>query len=246
MRSNISFNMLQYRCITVFPENRFDIYKALCYDTTGVRNMAYVEEGAAGKKFVCSNEKPNIFLIGDSIRGGYCAEVKSRLADYAEVFYLNDNCRSTQFVIFSLNAWGNLFDCREKVNLVLFNCGHWDIAHWLGSEESLTGKEEYKKNLRMITALLRKIFVNAKLVFATTTPMNPSGVVGVNPRTSKEIDAYNCLAAEVFADLGVDVLDLNGFCRDWDSTFYRDYCHFTEAGYARLADEIVSRIRGYL
>ena len=208
--------------------------------------MAYAEEGAAGKEFICSDEKTNIFLIGDSIRKGYCADVKAQLADRAEVFYVEDNCRSTQYVMFSLNGWANKFDRREKVSLVLFNCGHWDIAHWLGVEEPLTGKAEYRKNLKMIAAQLKKLFVNARLVFITTTPMNPSGLVGVNPRTNGEIDEYNRLAAETCAELGLDVIDLNGFCRDWDSTYYRDYCHFTEEGFALLAEEMTRRIRAYL
>ena len=48
------------------------------------------------------------------------------------------------------------------------------------------------------------------------------------------------------AELGLDVIDLNGFCRDWDSTYYRDYCHFTEEGFALLAEEMTRRIRAYL
>ena len=208
--------------------------------------MAYVEDGAAGKEFICSDRKKNVFLIGDSIRKGYCARTKALLESQAEVFYVEDNCRSSQYVMFSLNGWSNKFDHREKVSLVLFNCGHWDIAHWLGVEEPLTGKDEYQKNLRMIHGQLKKLFVNAKVVFITTTPMNPSGLVGVNPRTNGEIDAYNQLAAETCAELGADVIDLNGFCRHWDSTCYRDYCHFTEEGFALLGEEMARRIQAYL
>lgn len=50
--------------------------------------MNYVENGKSNVEFICSKEKPNIFLIGDSIRLGYCATVKSEMIDVAEVFIL--------------------------------------------------------------------------------------------------------------------------------------------------------------
>lgn len=58
--------------------------------------MNYLENGKSGKEFTCSKERPNIFLIGDSIRLGYCETVKKELADIAEVFYVMDNCRKPQ------------------------------------------------------------------------------------------------------------------------------------------------------
>ena len=57
----------------------------------------YVEEGAASAEFICSDTLPNIFLIGDSIRKGYCKTVKDELAGKAEGFYVDDTAaaRST-------------------------------------------------------------------------------------------------------------------------------------------------------
>ena len=86
--------------------------------------MKWVENGKADEvAFVCSDDKPNIFLIGDSIRRGYCETVKNRLADEANVFYVNDNNRSTQYVIFNIKYWADMFDDCEKVDVVHFNCG---------------------------------------------------------------------------------------------------------------------------
>ena len=39
----------------------------------------YVEDAVASVTFECSDTLPNIFLIGDSIRRGYCKTVKAEL-----------------------------------------------------------------------------------------------------------------------------------------------------------------------
>ena len=188
--------------------------------------MAHIEDGNSSKRFVCNDQKKNVFLIGDSIRLGYCYHLKNALLDEAETFYINDNCRNTQYVISSLHSWAELFDCPEKIDVVLFNCGHWDIAHWEGAEEPLTSKDEYRRNVAVVIRTIRKLFKNAKVLFATTTPMNPSGIMGINPRSNEEIDAYNKIAVEVCDGCDVPTFDLNAFCRDWDSTAFADYCHF--------------------
>ena len=82
--------------------------------------MAYIEEGKTKKQFVCSSVKKNIFLIGDSIRMGYCASAREALSDVAEVFCVADNCRNTQNVITNLNGWANMFDDPTRVDMVQF------------------------------------------------------------------------------------------------------------------------------
>lgn len=205
--------------------------------------MNHIEDGAANKEFGCNSQKPNIFIIGDSIRLGYCETVKKELNPVAEVFYPVDNCRSTQYVISSLNGWANNLSDKSLINLVQFNCGHWDVAHWMGYEESLTSGEEYAKNIKMIIALLKKTFVNAKIVFATTTPMNPNGSIGLNPRSNSEIDAYNEIAVKTAKDNGVLVNDLNKITRDWGSDCYADYCHFTKQAFETLGKEVALELK---
>ena len=45
--------------------------------------MAYVENCNANAQFQCSETQKNVFLIGDSIRQGYCATVKEELSQKA-------------------------------------------------------------------------------------------------------------------------------------------------------------------
>ncbi len=212
------------------------------------KNMNWVENGISEVAFQCSKSKANIFLIGDSIRRGYCATVKERLADAAEVFYPTENCRSTQNVITSLKNWAGMFDHPDRVDLVHFNCGHWDVAHWNGYELSLTSADEYAKNIKMIITQLKHFFPRAKLIFAATTPMNPVGgsTGGVNPRSNEDIDRYNRIAAAIAEENGVEISDLNSFMRSWGSEYFTDTCHLTPEAFVLLGDEVARRLRMYI
>ena len=210
--------------------------------------MIWVENGNSSVVFNCSRTKSNIFLIGDSIRKGYCKTVKNALSDVAEVFYFDDNTRSSQYIIFSMKKWANMFDDPSKVDVVHFNCGHWDVAHFNGCEFSLTSIDEYAKNIKTIIILLKKFFPNAKLIFATTTPMNPDGgsTGGANPRSNEEINRYNSVAVKVATELGVIINDLNGYMKNWTSEYYIDTCHLTPSAFALLGEEVAHQLKAQI
>ncbi len=211
--------------------------------------MNWVENGNASVEFVCRADKKNVFLIGDSIRRGCCQTVKEELADCAEVFFVSDNCRSSQYIIFSIKKWAAMFDHPEMVDLVQFNCGQWDAAHFNGTEEPLTSLPEYARNIGMIIGLIRRFFVNAEIVFATTSKMNPdeeSIRVAANPRTNAEIDAYNAEAVRVCRERGIVINDLNAFMADFTSDCFKDLCHLTPTYFAVLGREVARFLRGRL
>ena len=205
--------------------------------------MNFIEDGNSNVEFKCSKTRKNIFLIGDSIRLGYCETVKKELSDVAEVFYVSENCRNTQFVITNLRKWQKMFDDATRVDVVQFNCGHWDAAHWNGYEIPLTSTEEYARNIKMIIDLLKLMFVNAKIVFATTTAMNPDGSLGVNPRSNQDIDRYNEISVKVAKENGVIINDLNVLTRDWGSEKYRDYCHYTKEAFETLGKSVAQNLK---
>ena len=198
--------------------------------------MAWTEEAMAEQKQV--SEKNIVFLIGDSIREGYCETVRRELAEDAEVVYPDENCRFSQYILVRLRQWAGMCDPR-KVVLVHFNCGHWDAAQWSGEEGPLNTPEQYQENIRRIIACLRRIFPNAKLVFATTTPMNPNGSNSANPRTTERIIAFNRAGVEAAKACCVKVNDLFSFTKEWDPSCYLDYCHYT-AEHARILGEHVA------
>ncbi len=208
--------------------------------------MNYVENGKAHKEFICSKEKTNIFLIGDSIRLGYCETVKKELADTAEVFYVSENCRNTQYVVTSLEQWKNMFDDERSVDIVQFNCGHWDTAKWSGYEVCLTSEAEYARNIKMIIDLIRQKFINAKIIFATTTTMNPDNLPCLNFRDNSIIDRYNEIAVEVAENNGVYINDLNKITRNWPAEYYRDYCHFKDEPSTILGKAVADKMQSVL
>ena len=205
--------------------------------------MGYLEDGnAAALELDYDPQKVSILLIGDSIRMGYCKTVRAQLADVANVFYPAENCRNTQNVITNLHAWSKQFPA-DDIGIVQFNCGHCDVAHWSGDEESLTSADEYRRNIQMIIRLLRKFFPKAKLVFATTTAMNPNGIVGVNPRYNSRIELYNRIAVEVANESAVAVNDLYAITKTYTTEMYRDHCHLTEPTSEALGKAVADFLR---
>ncbi len=205
--------------------------------------MGYLEDGnATAVERNYDPHKSGILLIGDSIRMGYCKTVREQLSDVANVFYPEENCRNTQNVITRLNAWSQEFPA-DEIRIVQFNCGHWDVAHWNADEEPLTSPEEYRRNIQMIIRLLRKFFPKAKLVFATTTAMNPSGSVGVNPRNNDEIERYNRIAVEIAKTSEITVNDLYAITKTYTVEMFRDYCHLTVTAFEELGTAVAGFLR---
>lgn len=204
-------------------------------------DQVYLEETVSASQ-TQGTDKPVVYLIGDSIRMGYCETVRQELAEVAEVVYPEENCRFSQYIIALLRTWAGL--CQpERVRLIQFNCGHWDSAHWDGEDISLNTLDIYQHNIRRIIARLRSMYPNAKIVFATTTPMNPNGENSVNGRTTQEIMAYNAVAVEAAQECGVKVNDLFAFTQDWDASCYEDYCHFTPACFDALGNQVADFLK---
>ena len=196
-------------------------------------------EDSINERLTEQTEKPVVFLIGDSIRMGYCETVKQELAEMAEVVYPEENCRYSQYIITSLRAWSGLCD-PERVALVQFNCGHWDAAHWDDEDVPLNTPDIYQQNIRRIIARLRNMYPNAKIVFATTTPMNPNGENSVNTRTTQQIMEYNQAGAAAAQECGVTINDLFAVTKDWDPSCYEDYCHFTQQHFSVLGRHVAA------
>ncbi|MBQ7840648.1 MAG: SGNH/GDSL hydrolase family protein [Lachnospiraceae bacterium] len=207
--------------------------------------MVHIEDGNASKQFICSDIKKNIFLIGDSIRLGYCDATREALSNMAEVFFVPENCRNTQYVITCLNGWANMFSDRTCVDIVQFNCGHWDVARWCGGEFPLTSEDEYKKNLQIIIDMISVLFPNAKKIFATTTTMNPNGQKALNDRTNSDIERYNDIAKGVMIKNNIEINDLFAITKEWDSSYYGDYCHFTAEANRILGEYVANTLELY-
>lgn len=202
----------------------------------------YTEEGAKTVGKALNTDKKQVLLIGDSIRVGYCDYVKDYLNDIADVYFPNENCRNTQYIITSLRLWLNICD-PTKVDVIHFNAGHWDAAHWSEIGDSLTTLEEYGKNLWKIISIMRLLYPNAKIIFATTTPMNPDLIAPINPRSTEEIIEYNKVAKKVCKENNVTLNDLFALCENWSADMFKDYTHFTDSANQQLASQVCEEIK---
>ncbi len=201
----------------------------------------YVEEGSQTIGKELNKDKKQVLLIGDSIRQGYCEIVKDKITNVADVYYPSENSRSSQNVLYSLRLYTSLCN-PETVDVLLFNCGHWDVAHWSKDKHSLTSKHDYKKNINSIIRIARLVYPKAKVVFATTTPMSPIKVENLNPRSTKEISTYNKIAKKVCAKNSVPIIDLFEFTKNYDASAFKDYCHFTVETNEKIATYVASEI----
>ena len=196
---------------------------------------------------MANHARKTVFLIGDSIRLGYCGYAKEMLADIADVYYPEDNCRYVQYTYVCLQEWKKFFEDPDAVDAIVWNNGHWDIAHFDNDPESLNSIEEYQRGLVRIARRLRDYFPNAKIVFTTTLPVSPLDYPDwAAPRTSAEIRRYNDAAIEVLGKEGVIIDDAFELYKDEPASFFCDCCHLTEEGYTRYAAHITSIVRGLL
>jgi len=187
-------------------------------------------------------QKHKVLLLGDSIRLGYCPHIRESLKETCDVYYPEDNCRYTTYTYVSLKGSINQVDHPETISVIHWNNGHWDVAHWDKSPESLNSPEVYAQMLERIYCRLTTYCPNAKIIFATTTPVNPANHEAENPRSREEIMHYNETAKQVMNKLGVEVNDLFSVASDFTEADFIDHAHFTEAGYKILAGKVCEKI----
>ena len=175
-----------------------------------------------------------ILLIGDSIRAGYDKYVKMAFEDVAEVGYPAENCRFTTYIIRNLLAWKEQALGNEKIDLVHINVGLWDTLR-MHDGEVLVDKESYEKNLDRIFCLLARYMPEAKVIFATSTPVNEAGF-GDLKRFNKDIEAYNAVACALAEKHGASVNDLYTLLKDVPLSYHSDMTHF----YTKDATKIIT------
>ncbi|MCU0980168.1 MAG: SGNH/GDSL hydrolase family protein [Pirellulaceae bacterium] len=116
---------------------------------------------------------PRVLLIGDSITGGYGPKVADALKGKASVARLTTS-----------KSIGDPALLAEAA-LVLGQC-HFDVVHF---NNGLHGwgysEEEYQKAFPELVATLRKHAPQAKLIWATITPMRQAGKLDVIAEPSR-------------------------------------------------------------
>lgn len=112
-------------------------------------------------------------------------------------------------------------------DILLLNCGLHDLRTDPASGAKQVPLEEYRGNLPKIIEAVGKL--GTRLVWIRTTPADEAVH---NTRTSSfhrfaaDVEAYNAVADEVMAGLGIKVLDLFTFTLNLGPDIYCDHVHF--------------------
>ncbi len=191
----------------------------------------------------------SIYLIGDSIRfgskggkgsPGYGIYVKEKLEDKYNVYAPNENCRFAQFTLRGIYDW--ITDIKpEEIDVIHWNNGLWDVMR-LDGDEPLTPINVYVDFLERIHKKLKLLFPNAKIIFATSTPVIEGGAGDRWVRYNSEIEEYNKSATKRLKELGVEINDLYSVAQKFDESYYADWVHFNEKGAKILAEKVINKI----
>jgi len=145
---------------------------------------------------------PRVLLIGDSISMGYTAPVRKLLEGKANVHRIPQNGGPTKNGVARLDAWLG----KSKWDVIHFNHGIHDVKIMPDGKRQVE-PADYEANLRTIVAKLKA--TGAKLIFATSTPIPPSPLIG-NRNFGSEKE-YNAIATRVMTENGVTVNDLHSY-----------------------------------
>ena len=191
------------------------------------------------------NALPKVLIIGDSISNGYTPPLQTLLADTANVTHNPGNARHTGWGLQHLDEW--LGDSRWDV--IHFNFGLHDVKYVDDAGKNVESKDQghvqipletYRENLEAIVLRLQR--TGAALVFATTTSF-PSELTAP-ARSPKDVERYNAVAVEVMKKHAVTVNDLGAWSKPKLAEIQQpNNVHFTDPGYAVLAEKVAEAIR---
>ena len=181
-----------------------------------------------------------IVLIGDSIRMGYDKYVRDAMQDIAQVLYPSDNCRFVSYVLRYAHVWQQEGYWGEDADAVHWNAGLWDVVELYG-DAPLSPIAYYEDMVLRIHNRLRRLFPQAKIVFATSTPVDESANCPTFARHNEIIRAYNAAAVRVLSKTDAIINDLYGLAEAFPTEYRSDSVHFyTPEATARLGGQVLS------
>ena len=196
----------------------------------------------------------NVLLIGDSIRygatsnpeyntgnsPGYGVYVEKMLKGKANVYAPDDNCRFAQYTLRYLYDWAKSLDC-EKIDVVHWNNGLWDVIR-VNGDEPLTPIDVYERMLGRVYDMIKKLFPNAKIIFALSTAVIEEWARPDFMRYNSDIEKYNEAAKKVLLQKGAIINDLYSVSAKFDKSLHSDWVHFNEQGSEILARAVCEKI----
>lgn len=220
-------------------------------------NIGNVYKTDAFKYVSPAKKRPNVFIYGDSISIKYSSQVRAELEGKANVFRLFTNGGSSHDFISKMNAMEEAMfqpglerGWNFKWDVIHFNVGLHDLKYLKGRHLNTAGKqvssvEVYKTNLDEICRYLKINYPEAKLIFATTTPV-PAHAKG---RLKGDSLTFNKAALEVLANYpDIVINDLYAFtfphAEEWAEG--PGNVHYNEPGFTAQGKEVARIIAGNL
>lgn len=176
------------------------------------------------------DDLPKVLLVGDSITRGYFGGVEKHLAGKAYCARLTTSkCVSDPTFNDDLLLLLNQY----KFSVIHFNNG----LHGWGYTE-----EQYRDGLSKTIAAMKEHSGDAKLIWATTTPVRDKTDWQTFIERMDRVAVRNKFAAEIMKDNSVstnDLFELVNDHLDWQST---DGVHFNAKGNEALAKQVAESV----
>ena len=164
------------------------------------------------------DDLPRVLLIGDSITRGYFGEVEKHLAGKAYCARLTTSkCVSDP----SFTDEVQLLLKHYRFAAIHFNNG---LHGWGYSEE------QYRNGLAETVDAIREQSGDAKLIWATTTPVRDRSDLKQFAERTERVEARNEIAAEIMAERKIPTNDLFGLVKDHPDWYSSDGTHFNGKG----------------
>ncbi len=171
-----------------------------------------------------------VLLIGDSITRAYFKTVEDKLKGKAIV------CRLATSK--SLGDPGLLDEVKLVLGQAKFDVVHFNNGmHGWGYTE-----EEYAKAVPELLATIRKNAPNAKLVWASTTPVRVAGKIEqLDPKTDR-VKARNKAVADLMDKEKIPANDVFALVADKPDLFSQDGVHMNAKGSTALGEQVAAEI----
>ncbi|MBQ7387072.1 MAG: SGNH/GDSL hydrolase family protein [Clostridia bacterium] len=187
-----------------------------------------------------------VVLMGDSIRMGYDKYVKEALEGVAEVYYPSENCKFAQYTYRFAHEWKKDGNFPTDADLVHWNAGLWDLIE-LGGDEPISTLDYYTNIIARVDKRLRRLYPNAKMVFATSTPVLEAKCRPDFRRHNSIIEQYNAAAIKALEGTGTIINDLYSIAAKAPESYHSDAVHYyTKEGTQLLGGQVLSVISNEL
>ncbi|MDB6139405.1 MAG: hypothetical protein JWO94_2477 [Verrucomicrobiaceae bacterium] len=177
---------------------------------------------------------PNVLLIGDSILGGYLASVQKALEGKANIdaWVTPINQADKQLPKILTEMLG-----AKKYAVIHFNLG---LHGW---QKGRIPEGQYEPLTRQMVETMKKAAPQAKLVWASITPVTVKGEPGrPNPEIQPTIEMHNAMATKIMEEEGVATNDLAGLMQSHLKLAAGDMFHWTPEGREMQAKAVASSV----